>query len=174
MSPTGTYTGWVPLDGGPDQAARRLGAPVARIAGYAATQALTRWPGGVAHERGTVPPDPLPEVWLTYPALGPAVRVVTLTPRSDLHQDDAEMLAIALCTLLAHEGLAEPWPDGTDFRSLPGRLRQNPLILGCFEFPALTLWAGANLAVRVAKLDDADFALCAPPQLIDRLALTDR
>lgn len=171
MSVTSTYTGWIPLSGGPDQAERHLGAPVTRIAGHSAAQALTRWPSGLLHEPGAVPADPIPEVWLTYPHLGPAVRVVTLTSRSDLRREDVETQVIALCTLLAHDGLTAPWPDDTDFRALPLMLRQDPLIMGCFEFRALTLWAGPDLAVRMARLDDVDIAVCAPPQLMERLTL---
>ena len=171
MSVTSTYTGWVPL-GGLSEARIRLGQDVAHIDGYAVGHAVTRWPGGALHEPDAAPPDPIPEVWLSYPTIAPNVRVVTLTSRSDLHRADAEAQAVSLCTMLAHAGLVQDWPEGTDFRALPGRLSQRPLILGCFEFPALTVWAGADFAVRLVASERETVALCAPPRTLARFGLS--
>jgi len=171
MSVTSTYTGWVPL-GGLGEARIRLGQDVAHVDGYAVGQAVTRWPGGVLREPDATSSDPIPEVWLSYPTIGPNVRVVTLTPRSDLFRADADAQAVSLCAMLAHAGLAEDWPQGTGFRALPGRLRQRPLILGCFEFPALTVWAGPGFAVRLVVSDRETVALCAPPLTLARFGLS--
>jgi len=173
MSVTSTYTGWVPLSGGLDEARHRLDRSVAYVLDYPIGEAVTRWPAGTLHEPGDVLLDPIPEVWLSYPTIGPAVRVVTLTPRSDLHRDDPQEQAIALCTMLAHDGLAEDWPEGTDFRALPGRLRQSTLTLGCVRFEALTVWAGPGLAVRLVESPDhGAVALCAPPRTLARFGLS--
>ena len=171
MSVTSTYTGWVPLSGGLDEAHRRLGVLVPHVLGESPSEVLTRWPNGAMHKPEDALGDPIPEVWLTYPSLGARVRIAMLTARSDLHQEDLEAEAIALCTLLAHDGQVSEWPAGTDFRTLPGQLRQQPVMLGCFSLPAKSVWAGPELVVRLARLDDADLAVCAPPQLIDRITL---
>jgi hypothetical protein len=173
MSVTSTYSGWVTVEGGPDQAAERLGAPVARILGPTAELTATRWPGGLARMPGEFPPDPIPEVWLTYPALGQGVRVATLTCRSDLYQEDPELQAVTVGTFLAHDGLVRDWPEGTDFRALPGQLPQDPLFFtACHAYPARTVWVGPDLAVRILHEAERVTVLCAPPQVMDTVVLT--
>jgi len=174
MSVTSTYRGWVTIDGGPDAAAEHLGTPVARIHGHTPESTLTRWPGRTAHAPDAFPPDPIPEVWLTYPSLAPAARVATFTRRSDLYREDPETQAVMVATLLAHDGLVGDWPEGTNLRTLPSKLRQDPLILGCFEQPAITMWAGPDLAVRLTRAFDPVIALCAPPQVMRTISLTAR
>ena len=172
MSVPSNYTGWVPLSGGLEEARARLGRQVAYIGGYEVGQAVTRRPGGALHEPDADLLGPIPEVWLSYPTIAQDVRVVTLTPRSDLYRADTETQAVALCTMLAHDGLVRDWPQGTDFRALPGRLSQEPLNLGCFVFPALTVWAGLDHAVRLVRGEQATIALCAPPATLDRFGLS--